>query len=99
MPVVPLPFAADHPSFAGHFPERPIVAGVLLLDWAKTAIESALGVTLHVLTEAKFRSPATPQDVLELDFEADGNIVRFDIRNAERRIANGRFQIAPPPSA
>ena len=102
MPLVSLPFPANHPVFAGHFPGRPIVAGVLLLDWAQMAIESGLGITLHALTDAKFRSPVGPQDALELDYEVSAvhaDHVRFEIRCADRRIANGRFQIAPQSAA
>lgn len=97
MPVVPLPFAADHPVFAGHFPGHPIVPGVLLLDWAQTAIEAQLGHPVQALAEAKFHSPATPIDVLELDFEASVSAVRFEIRSAARKFASGRFPL--PPSA
>jgi len=97
MPVVPLPFAADHPAFPGHFPGHPIVPGVLLLDWAQTAIEAQLGHDLQALAEAKFHSPATPSDLLELDFEIGISAVRFEIRSAARKIASGRFPL--PPSA
>ena len=96
MPVVPRPFAADHPVFAGHFPNHPIVPGVLLLDWAQAAIEAELGEPVLALTEAKFHSPATPADVLELDFEIGISAVRFEIRSAARKIASGRF---PLPSS
>lgn len=97
MPVVPLPFAADHPAFPGHFPGRPIVPGVLLLDWAQTTIEAQLGHQVQALAEAKFHSPATPADALELDFEVGVSTVRFEIRSAARKIASGRFPL--PPSA
>ena len=93
MPVVCLPFAADHPVFAGHFPGRPIVPGVLLLDWAQAAIEAQLGRPLQSLIEAKFHSPATPVDELELDFEMGIAAIRFEIRSAARRIASGRFAL------
>ena len=97
MPVVPLPFAADHPVFPGHFPGRPIVPGVLLLDWTQAAIEAQLGQRIQALAEAKFHSPATPADVLELDFEVSACAVRFEIRSAARKIASGRFAL--PQSA
>jgi 3-hydroxyacyl-[acyl-carrier-protein] dehydratase len=93
MPVVPLPFAANHPVFAGHFPGHPIVPGVLLLDWAQAAIEAQLGRPLQTLAEAKFHSPATPADVLELDFEVGVSAVRFEIRSDRRKIASGRFPL------
>jgi len=91
MPVVRIPFAADHPVFPGHFPGRPIVPGVLLLYWAQAAIEAQLGKHVMALAEAKFHSPATPTDGLELVFEVDAFAARFEIRSAARRIASGRF--------
>lgn len=97
MPVVPLPFAADHPVFAGHFPGHSVVPGVLLLDWTQAAIEAQLGQSVAALPEAKFHSPATPADDLELDFEVGISAVRFEIRSTERRIASGRFLL--PSSA
>lgn len=96
MPVIPLPFAADHPVFPGHFPGHPIVPGVLLLDWAQAAIEAQLGQRVRALAEAKFHSPATPADVLELDFDIGATSVRFEIRSAARKIASGRFPLPPP---
>lgn len=97
MPVVPLPFTADHPAFPGHFPGHPIVPGVLLLDWAQGVIEAQLGQPIQALAEAKFHSPATPVDALELDFEVSASAVRFVIRSAARKIASGRFPL--PQSA
>jgi 3-hydroxymyristoyl/3-hydroxydecanoyl-(acyl carrier protein) dehydratase len=93
MPLVPLLFATDHPVFPGHFPGSPIVPGVLLLDWTQAAIETQLGQRLHALVEAKFHSPATPADKLELDFEVSTAAVRFEIRSPGRKIASGRFAL------
>ena len=99
MPVVALPFAANHPAFAGHFPGHPIVPGVLLLDWAQAAIEAQLGQPVEALAEAKFHSPATPGDRLELDFEVGVAAVRFEIRSEGRKIASGRFPLPASPAA
>lgn len=95
MPVVPLSFEPDHPAFAGHFPGRPIIPGVLLLDRTQRAVESKTGMALEGLTAAKFLSPAIPGDVLELEYEIAESVVRFEIRCGVRRIASGRFLIAP----
>jgi 3-hydroxyacyl-[acyl-carrier-protein] dehydratase len=91
MPTIALPFAMDHPVFAGHFPGHPIIPGVLLLDWTQTAIEATLGQPVHALIEAKFHSPATPADTLTLEFDIGAAIVRFEIRSTARKIASGRF--------
>jgi 3-hydroxymyristoyl/3-hydroxydecanoyl-(acyl carrier protein) dehydratase len=95
MPVVALPFAPDHPAFAGHFPGQPIVPGVLLLDWVQGAIEAHTGLCLHALTEAKFHSTATPADSLQLSFELTATAVRFEVQAADRKIASGRLPLPP----
>jgi 3-hydroxyacyl-[acyl-carrier-protein] dehydratase len=90
--LIALPFAVDHPVFVGHFPGHPIVPGVLLLDWTQAAIEADLGQPLQAMIEAKFHSPATPADVLELAFDVGVVSIRFEIRSADaRKIASGRF--------
>lgn len=95
MPCAPLPFAQDHPAFAGHFPGQPIVPGVLLLEWVSVVIEADVGRSCGGLVEAKFRSPAAPGDVLELQYNVINAAVRFEIRCGSRRVANGQFLLNP----
>ncbi len=42
-----LHIAADHPSFAGHFPAFPVLPGAVLLDETLRAIEQARGIDLE----------------------------------------------------
>jgi 3-hydroxyacyl-[acyl-carrier-protein] dehydratase len=93
MPIVPLVIPSDHPAFAGHFPSRPIVPGVVLLDLMQRAIESKTGLQLAGLPAVKFLSPAVPGDTLELEYEVAEQVVRFEIRCGVRLITNGRFLI------
>ena len=95
MPSLALRIASDHPAFAGHFPGRPIVPGVLLLDTAVLALESAAGVVTQGLAAAKFLSPALPGEALTLDYELDGAALRFEIRCDTRKVVSGRFDVAP----
>lgn len=84
--------AADHPAFAGHFPGRPIVPGVVLLDHALHAIGQATGLPVETgqLGQAKFLSPVGPDSELAVRFEqtATGSI-RFDVLQGERKVASG----------
>lgn len=91
MPTLELSIEPDHPAFAGHFPGRPIVPGVVLLDHAQALIEAATGKTLSGVALAKFLSPVGPGEALWLDFTASAREVRFEIRAAERKVASGRF--------
>jgi len=84
----------DHPALAGHFPGRPIVPGVLLLDHALFLAQAQMGrkAALWKIAQTKFLSPCGPGDALVFSFEqgAHENLF-FSIRCAEREIASGRL--------
>ena len=76
MKSVPLAIDAAHPAFAGHFPSRPVVPGVVLLDESLRAIvatfgidDDALAATIWKIGVAKFLSPVGPGESLRLDIE------------------------------
>ncbi|MHB8743744.1 MAG: 3-hydroxyacyl-ACP dehydratase FabZ family protein [Sulfuricaulis sp.] len=94
MPRADFSFAADHPAFSGHFPDRPIVPGVLLIDALQRIIESSSGLVLVGLATAKFLSPVTPDEPLTADYEVILGVVHFDIHSGNRKVAIGRFSIA-----
>jgi 3-hydroxyacyl-[acyl-carrier-protein] dehydratase len=89
--AIALQVDADHPALRGHFPGRPIVPGVLLLDWAIAAIATAEQRDLlpATLTMAKFHSPVGPNEQVELRYriEASGAI-HFAITGTDRKIAS-----------
>lgn len=97
-----LAFAAGHPAFAGHFPGRPIVPGVLLLDAALHAVQQshASGTTPAAgwhscrISSAKFLSPVGPDEGLTVSWkETEGGSVRFDITASGRQVATGTFTV------
>jgi 3-hydroxyacyl-[acyl-carrier-protein] dehydratase len=92
-------FGYDHPVFAGHFPGRPIVPGVLLLDSAQQAVEKATGLVVSGIAAVKFLSPSAPGETLTLEYQIDASAVRFEIRCDVRKIANGRFLVTPDSAA
>jgi 3-hydroxymyristoyl/3-hydroxydecanoyl-(acyl carrier protein) dehydratase len=87
-----LDIAADHPSFAGHFPGFPVLPGALLLDEILKVIEHARGIDLTQwqISSAKFLDAVRPADSLTLEHEAtpDG-LIRFTISGENRRVASG----------
>ncbi len=96
MHTLPLPIEHDHPAYAGHFPGRPILPGVVLLDRAQRALEAACLCRITGLAQAKFLSPVTPGEALELDYETSATGLRFEIRCGTRRVASGRYSLAMP---
>jgi 3-hydroxymyristoyl/3-hydroxydecanoyl-(acyl carrier protein) dehydratase len=89
---VVLAIDADHPAYAGHFPGRPVLPGVVLLDAALTAIGDTTGQPLHAraLASAKFLSPVTPGETLILEHRATpSGAIEFTISANARVVARG----------
>ncbi|QWT19289.1 hypothetical protein KPL74_16260 [Bacillus sp. NP157] len=86
-------FAADHPSFAGHFPGRPIVAGVLILEQAALALRAWRAAGLRQVIDAKFVAPLLPgQDAsLELS-EAGERRYRLIVRRGDDILLRGTLE-------
>jgi len=88
----------DHPAFAGHFPGRPIVPGVVLLDRAIIFADRLLGndpPAAWQIGNAKFFSPVGPGETLtyRLEIKASG-AVAFNVRASGRDVASG--SLTPP---
>ena len=89
---LPLAIAADHPAYAGHFPGRPILPGVVLLDEALLALAALLGraAATAQIKSAKFLSPVLPGENLRLDYSSTAaGVFRFELKAAERVVASG----------
>jgi len=85
----------DHPAFPGHFPGRPILPGVVLLDTALHAIAAKTGIALDrcEIGSVKFLSPVTAGEELMIQFvTSSGNAIRFDIVTGTRKIASGSIR-------
>ena len=89
--------AADHAIFAGHFPGRPIVPGVMLLEWAQAEIGRALGRAPRELRvrEVKFFAPLEPGQRAQLHFDppaSGATRCTFDIRRDAAVVARGTLE-------
>src|SRR5690606_37475687 len=91
---------ANHPALPGHFPGWPVVPGVLLLDRTIAAAEAWLGRELHVvgLPQVKFTMPLLPDETATVDLALGTGELRFEIRRAEDRIAQGVLKLAEEPA-
>ena len=90
--TTPLRIAADHPAYAGHFPQFPVLPGAVLLDEALHEIfdKQGLDVTRWRLTSVKFLGLVRPGDALTLEHSApDAGTLRFAIRNAGVLVTSG----------
>lgn len=76
---------AAAPVFAGHFPQQPILPGVLLIAFARQAISKSLGrpATLRRIVRQRFMQPVLPGSVISVECEAgtvDSDGQRFTCR-------------------
>lgn len=64
-------FRAGDPTFAGHFPTRPLLPGVFQLEIACFAAESMLNATLSVreVIKAKFLRPIIPEETVRVELK------------------------------
>jgi 3-hydroxymyristoyl/3-hydroxydecanoyl-(acyl carrier protein) dehydratase len=89
---VKLPIGSDHPAYAGHFPGRPILPGVVLLAEALAAVESQSGRPAQEwsIASAKFLRTVSPGAPLTLMHESVGpDKVSFEIRSGGELVASG----------
>lgn len=90
-----LPIAADHAAFAGHFPQHPVVPGVVLLDETLHALAHLLPSGQRWrLQSAKFHGMVAPGEIVQLAhrFRAPGQI-SFDLRVEARLVARGLLTV------
>ena len=82
---------SDHPSLPGHFPGRPIVPGVVLLDHVVAAIEMAHGALPALrLPQVKFLQPLLPGEEAEVALEPQaGARWKFRVLRGEALLASG----------
>ena len=83
----------DHPAFAGHFPGRPIVPGVLLLDRSLRLAGALPPGQRWCIAQAKFLRPVGPGAALRWSFTpTTPGAQRFAIHAGEALVASGVLQ-------
>jgi len=89
-PVTTFTIAAEHPALAGHFPDAPILPGVVLLDEMVRAVERGSGSGRWRIGRAKFVRPVHAGETLSLGQERlpDGSI-RFSVLREGEPVAHG----------
>lgn len=84
----------DHPSLPGHFPGRPVVPGVLLLDAVIVAARDAFGLgPASGLPRAKFAAPVLPGEEVRILLTRLGpGRVGFACHVQDRAVASGEVR-------
>jgi 3-hydroxyacyl-[acyl-carrier-protein] dehydratase len=88
---------ADHPALAGHFPDMPIVPGVVLLDHALHALccEAGLPVTHWQMSAVKFLSPLLPEQAATVQYETLSNgSVRLEVVSEGRPVLSASLTVS-----
>ncbi|UHQ20359.1 hypothetical protein LVB87_04140 [Lysobacter sp. KIS68-7] len=85
----------DHPSLPGHFPGRPVVPGVVVLERVMEAIEAGHGpLGAMRLPQVKFVQPLLPGETAEVVLEGEGPRWRFRVLRDGATIASGEVALA-----
>jgi 3-hydroxymyristoyl/3-hydroxydecanoyl-(acyl carrier protein) dehydratase len=95
-----LEVAADSPWVEGHFPDRPVLPGVVLLRWAIEAggwLWPELA-TVRSISNLKFQHPILPPAQLALTLDIaqgdDGHRLKFRYEQGDRTCAQGGVTFA-----
>ena len=89
---------ADHPTLPGHFPDAPLVPGVVILDEVLAAlIQARRDCELTAIRFVKFLAPLKPEQTFIIQFSVnddDAAEVDFHCVVEGRIIAEGRLEIS-----
>jgi 3-hydroxymyristoyl/3-hydroxydecanoyl-(acyl carrier protein) dehydratase len=88
---------ADHPSLPGHFPDMPLVPGVVILDEVLGAlVEWRKDCQLTGIRTVKFLVPLKPEQTFTICFSTSddgGSEMNFSCRVEDRIIVEGRLEV------
>jgi 3-hydroxymyristoyl/3-hydroxydecanoyl-(acyl carrier protein) dehydratase len=84
----------NHPALAGHFPDNPIVPGVLILAHVQDAVTRATGARVAEVLTAKFHSFLRPSESFSIQVRTNPrDIVFFRVDSGMRLVARGKLRL------
>jgi uncharacterized membrane protein len=90
---------AQHRAFDGHFPGRPVLPAVMLLDSILQAASERFGALAAAgLPHAKFMAPLAPGDRGRFRLRLRGDLLEFEVSRGSERVAQGVFRLRGPAS-
>jgi 3-hydroxymyristoyl/3-hydroxydecanoyl-(acyl carrier protein) dehydratase len=95
--VVTLGLPENHPAFAGHFPDQPVLPGVVQTHWAIRLGDELLGTgcAAALAFKVKFRRVIQPGEGLELRLHHDRtkHFLTFEYRQQGEVASTGRIKL------
>ena len=87
---------ADHPCLPGHFPGRPLVPGVVVLEQVLQAVaaESGHAVGALRLPQVKFMAPLLPDEQAQIELEGQAPRWKFRVLRADQLLVRGELVLA-----
>lgn len=86
---------ANHPCLDGHFPDEPVVPGVILLDLVRqTVLEWKPETRIKAFSAAKFHYPLRPDEPFTVTLTGSGlTSIRFVCRLEDQKLASGSLTL------
>lgn len=87
--------SATHPCLKGHFPDKPIVPGVVILDLVRqTTIDWKPATRIKVISTAKFHHPLYPDQAFTVKLTETGLLsFHFVCRRGDQKLASGSLTL------
>lgn len=99
MDAMQFTISSDHPCLPGHFPGRPLVPGVVVLEQVLQAIAQQTGVPVTTLRlpQVKFMAPLLPGQTAIIELEgAAPHYWRFKVLRDGQLLVRGELVTASP---